>query len=246
MEWFVRHFHRTRFSGRDVKIYLLLIDHERFFFYSDPSDGPLDWGETADSFEPPRRGVRGWFQAELHKFNSAWKHPHSATMRWMRQAWDWLHTWVHPDEAMLARLWRAQSIDLHHPAARPGNEVRALWQGYLGQQWVRHLVWLLFNVSIAPFAALLCFLPGPNLIGYWFAYRGIHHLLAVWGIRRVRRAVIPTVLYPSTALDSLIERDDDGKATHAAVDGAGELLDKHVDWHQPKNTKTDDHANSEL
>lgn len=89
-------------------------------------------------------------------------------------------------------------------------------------------------------------MPGPNLIGYWFAYRGIHHLLVVWGIRRVRRAVIPTVLYPSTALDSLIERDDDGKSTHAAVDGGGELLDKHVAWHQPKNTKTDDHANSEL
>ena len=87
-----------------------------------------------------------------------------------------------------------------------------------------------FNGSIAPLPLMLWVLPGPNLIGYWFAYRAIHHLLVVWGIRRVRRDVIPTELYPSTALDALIERDGDGKATHAALDGAAELLDEHVAW----------------
>jgi hypothetical protein len=156
----------------------------------------------------------------------------------MRRSWDWLHSWAHPDELMLARLRTARTIDLHHPAARPGDEVRALWQGYLGQQWRRHLVWLVFNGSIAPPAiAILWILPGPNLIGYWFAYRAIHHLLVVWGIRRVRRAVIPTELYPSTALNELIERDNEGKATHAALDGATELLDEHVAWHDSSRGK---------
>jgi hypothetical protein len=235
MESFVRHFRRPRFSGRDVKIYLLLIDHERSFFYANPSDPPSDWGESPDSIEPPRSGVRGWFHAEVLKFQSAWKHPRSSAVRWMRQAWDWLHSWIHPDEAMLAKLWRARTIDLHYPAARAGDEVRDLWQGYLGQQWRRHLVWLFFNGSIAPFAiAILWILPGPNLIGYWFAYRAIHHLLVVWGIRRVRRGLIPTELYPSTALDPPIECDDDAKATHAALGGATELLEEHVAWHQPK------------
>ena len=268
MAWIVRHSRGTSFSGRDVKIYLLLIDHERFFFYSDPSDSSSDWGESPDSTEPPRSGVRGWFQAKFYKFKSAWKQPHSGAMRWIRRAWDWLHSWAHPDEAMLARLWMARTIDLHHPAARPGDEVRDLWQGYLGQQWRRHLVWLFLNGSIAPFAiAILWILPGPNLIGYWFAYRAIHHLLVVWGIRRVWRDVIPTELYPSTALNELIERDDDGKATHPAIGGAAELFDEHVAWHEssrgkqslpsvrtipnprvpgPKNTETDDHAPPEL
>jgi hypothetical protein len=221
-----------------VKIFLLLIDHERFFFYSDPSDPPSDWGEGPDSTEPSQSGVRGWIHAKIHKFKAAWRQPHSGAMRWMRRSWDWLHSWAHPDEVMLARLRTARTIDLHHPAARPGDEVRALWQLYLGQQWRRHLVWLVFNGSIAPPAiAILWILPGPNLIGYWFAYRAIHHLLVIWGIRRVRRAVIPTELYPSTALNELIERDDEGKATHAALDGATGLLDEHVAWHESSRGK---------
>jgi hypothetical protein len=225
-------------SGRNVKIYLLLIDHERFFFYSNPSDAPSDWDEVNDLTEPPRSGVRGWVHAKIQRFKSAWKEPHSDAMRWMRRSWDWLHSWAHPDEVMLARLWKARTIDLHHPADRPGDEVRELWQGYLGQQWRRHLVWLIFNGSIAPFAiVLLGPLPGPNLIGYWFAYRAIHHLLVVRGIRRVRRAVIPTELYPSTSLNQLIERDDNGKANHTAVGGSAELLDEHVAWHDSARRK---------
>jgi hypothetical protein len=221
-----------------VKIYLLLIDHERFFFYWDPSDASSDWGEADDSTEPPRSGVRGWVQAKFHKFSSAWNQPHSLAMRWMRRAWDWLHTWGHPDEAMLARLWKARTIDLHHPAARPGDEVRELWQGYLGQQWRRHLVWLIFNGTIAPPAiAILWILPGPNLIGYWFAYRAIHHLLVVGGIRRVRRKVIATELHPVRELDTLIERDDFGKATHPAIGYGAALLEEHLAWHESSRRK---------
>ena len=64
-----------------MKIYLLLIDHERFFFYSDPADAPSDWARAP--IRPSRRdpGVRGWVQAKFLKFKSAWKQPHSGAMR---------------------------------------------------------------------------------------------------------------------------------------------------------------------
>src|SRR5579863_5215156 len=219
----VRHSRRTRVPGQTVKIYLLLIDHERFFFFSDGSDASLDSGEGANPIAPPRSGVRGLLHSQFHTFHSAWQQPESGAMLWMRRAWDWLHSWAHPDEAMLARLWRARRINLHHPATRPGNEVRAIWQDYLGQQWRRHLFWMTLNGLIAPFAiAILWILPGPNLIGYWFAYRAIHHVFVVWGIRKVRRGVIPTELRPMTALDLPVERDVAGKATHAALPGAAE------------------------
>ena len=104
----------------------------------------------------------------------------------MRRSWDWLHSWAHPDEAMLARLWSARRIDLHHPRARGRRGPRHL-ADYLNRQWRRHLVWLIVNGVIAPFSVILAILPGPNLIGYWFAYRAIHHSLVVWGIRRVQQ-----------------------------------------------------------
>jgi Mitochondrial K+-H+ exchange-related len=210
----------------------LLIDQERFFFYSDESESSHDEGEGDDSSSPARPGLRGWIHARYLRFKSAWQHADSGALLWMRRAWDWLHSLTRPDETMLARLRSARRIDLHHPAARPGDEVSATWQGYLTRQWRRHLIWMSINGVIAPFSVIFAILPGPNLIGYWFAYRAIHHLLVVWGIRRVRRNKILTELHPLAALDLPIEYYAEGKATHVALNFAAVRLDEHVVWYR--------------
>jgi hypothetical protein len=214
-----------------VKIYLLLIDHSRFFFYSDESEASDDKDHSDDSSGPRRSGVRGWVLAKYDRFRSAWEHADSGALHWMRLSWDWLHSWTHPDEAMLARLRSAPTVELYHPASRRGDEVRAIWMDYLRQQWRRHLVWLIVNAVIAPISVLFAILPGPNLIGYWFAYRAIHHSLVVWGIRRVRRDKIPTELHPTQALDLPVEIGKDGKHAHAALADRSTGLDMHMAWH---------------
>ena len=212
-----------------MKIYLLLIDDARFFFYSDESEASDDKDHSDDSSSPRRSGVRGWFLARYDRFRSAWQHADSGALYWMRLSWDWLHSWTHPDEAMLARLWSARTVDLYHPSHR-GDEVLAIWMDYLRQQWWRHLVWLIVNGVIAPISVLFAILPGPNLIGYWFAYRAIHHSLVVWGIRRVRRNKIPTELHPIVALDLPVEIGKDGTHAHAAITGRATGLDTHMAW----------------
>jgi Mitochondrial K+-H+ exchange-related len=214
-----------------LKIYLLLIDHAQFFFYSDESEASHDPDDAEDASKPPPAGVLGWSKARYKRFKSAWQDADSGALLWMRSSWDWLHTWVHPDEAMLAGLWSARRVDLHHPSARSDDEVRTIWAAYLKRQRRRHLLWLIVNGVIAPFSALFAILPGPNVIGYWFAYRAIHHSLVVWGIRRVQRNTIPTDLYPIAALDLPIKRDGDGKIGHAALAGAATRLAEHVNWH---------------
>jgi hypothetical protein len=215
-----------------LKIYLLLLDHARFFFYSDESEASPDTPDADDLVTRPKSGFTGWFHIRYKRFRSAWQHADSGALLWMRRSWDWLHSWAHPDEAMLARLWSVHKIDLYYPAARPAGDVRAIWSGYLKKQWRRHLVWLIFNGLIAPFAFLLFVLPGPNLIGYWFAYRAVHHTLVVWGIGRVNRNKVPTELHPIDALDLPIESDADGKSHHAALEGPTPRLDDHVAWHR--------------
>jgi Mitochondrial K+-H+ exchange-related len=214
-----------------VKIYLLLIDHARFFFYWDESEASDDTDHSDDSSTPRRSGVRGWFLARYDRFRSAWQHADSGALRWMRQSWEWLHTWAHPDEAMLARLWSARRVDLYHPASRRGDEILTTWNDYLRQQWRRHLVWLIVNGVIAPISVLFAILPGPNLIGYWFAYRAVHHSLVVWGIRRVRRNTIQTELHSIVALDLPVEMGKDGKHVHAALTGRAAGLDTHMARH---------------
>ena len=65
-----------------------------------------------------------------------------------------------------------------------------------------------------PVVAILAILPGPNLIGYWFTYRAIHHCLIVLGIRRARRGKVPTNLIASKSLDHPVQDDENGRASH--------------------------------
>ncbi len=184
--------------------------------------------------EPPPSGIVGRFQARYRRFQAAWKHADSGALLWMRHFWDWLHTWAHPDETMLARLRSARAITVRYPALRDAAEVRLAWSTYLGQQWRRHLVWLVVNGLIAPFSVLFAILPGPNLIGYWFAYRAIHHMLVVWGIRRARGNKIATEFVPIAALDIPIEPTRGVKSRHPALPGAAARLHEHVKWHTKK------------
>jgi len=214
-----------------VKIYLLSIDRRRCFFYANESEPP-DHEQEGDAASGARgAGWRGRLRDRWHRLRSVWEHSEAPAVRWTRRAWDWMHSWVHPDEVMLSRLRSAHRIELYHPASRGAEEVRELWDAYLRHRWWRHLLWMSTNALAAPPAlALLWPLPGPNVIGYWFAYRAIHHALIFRGIRRVRSGRVEVVLHPVADLDRPIERDEAGRATHAAIDGEAARLDEHVAW----------------
>jgi hypothetical protein len=218
-----------------VKIYLLSIDNRRFFFYADESEASTDPGDAAGSAGQASSGLWSRLHDRLQKLLSDWEHSESGVVLWTRRVWRWLHSWAHPDESMLVRLRSARRIDLHHPASRQEGEVRDLWAHYLSHRWRRHLAWLSVNSVIAPFTVLFAPLPGPNVIGYWFAYRAIHHGLIVWGIRRLRRDRVPLELHSLTSLDRPIERDEDGKAKHEALNGAAALLDDHIAWSESES-----------
>jgi hypothetical protein len=211
-----------------VKIYLLLIDHERHFFYSDIDDEP-----EFDEHEPPEStrehsGLRAWAQRQLKKLQDEWNHANHGPMQWMRRLWDWLHSFSHPDEAMLARLRTAKRIHLHHPASLAEEKVNEIWYGYLGQQWRRHWAWLAINGTVAPFTIPLALLPGPNVIGFWFLYRTIHHAAVVWGLSRVRRGVIETEYHAVEQLDVPVSHDPSGKTSHPALRSEASDLGDHV------------------
>jgi len=211
-----------------VKIYLLLIDQEQFLFYSDESEAAQEPQDGVDSVRNAQPGLAGWLYTKLEKLKRRWHDAESGLTHWLRRCWEWLHSWSHPDEWMLSQLRSAKMIELHHPASRSDDEVLTIWRDYVTQQQTRHLVWLTINGVVAPFTVLFAVLPGPNVIGYWFLYRAIHHLLVVWGTVRVRSGGIPTELHPRDALNLPVERDDAGKTTHVALAGGGERLGEHV------------------
>jgi hypothetical protein len=224
-------------TGDKVKVYLLLVNNEQFIFYSDESE-PDESPEEAQA--QPRAGIRGWLEERWHRFQMAFHQSEAGAARSARRTWEWLHSLTHPEESMLVRFRSTRRICLHHPASRSKEAVEKIWRDYLASRGRRHLICLTYNALIAPAAlALLWPLPGPNLIGYWFAYRAIHHWLIVRGIRSVKLGWVPTHLHPEPALDSPVERDPQGKARHAVIEGDGHRLDDYLNWNAPPKASTD-------
>jgi hypothetical protein len=177
-----------------VKVFLLPLDSRQSFFYSeDDSDGPGAIGSY--------RGLRGWAERTAHRVRLAIRHPKGLLAQKLRHGWDWLQRRIHPDEALLAALLWATTIEVYHRSSLPASEAEALWFDYLRRRIRRHLPWLCFDAVLSPLSLVLALLPGPNVIGYWFAYRAVRHALILIGIRRVLRRRLATTFHPVEDLD---------------------------------------------
>ncbi len=205
-------------AGLAVKVYLLLENDEESFFYSDGSEA--DEAGECDPVEPT--GIRARLAERWHRLQMSIREADAGVARWVRRTWDWLHARVRPDEAMLARLRWTRRIDLHHPASRDAGAVETVWRTYLAQRYWRHLAYALLNAAIAvPTILLLWPLPGPNIIGYWFVYRMIHHLMIVQGISRAQRGSTPTMFHAMMSLNLPVVAGEGGAVKHIAFDKRG-------------------------
>jgi hypothetical protein len=185
------------------------MSHRLKVFLLDLGTGPAPAGrvfysethEEDEGCEPPPGGVRGWFERQLHHFKDRWQDSQGIASRTGRKIWHWLHRRTHPDEVLLGRLRAARAIEVHHPSSMTAHEAAAAWSAFLARGRRRHWLWLAANVLATPVSILLAPLPGPNLIGYWFVYRALHHGLILVGLGRARRGRVTTTFHPAGALD---------------------------------------------
>jgi hypothetical protein len=156
----------------------------------------LHGSETEDkSFVTTQGGLRGWLTRKLHALHDGFRDSENTLAQTTRQVWDWLQRRIHPDEPLLIRLRSVQAIEVYHPASLSAQEARASWSEFLTRRQRRHWPWLILNTLIAPLTVLLAPLPGPNLIGYWFAYRAVRDLLAILGARRALSGQVETTFH---------------------------------------------------
>jgi hypothetical protein len=177
-----------------LKVFLLPLDQRQsFFYFEDDSDLPGALSGHA--------GLRGWAERAAYRLRSALRHPKGRLTQKLRQGWEWLQRRIHPDEALLAALLWAPTVDVYHRSSVPAQLAQSLWLAYLRRRIRRHLPWLLFDAILAPLSLVLALLPGPNIIGYWFAYRAARHVLILIGIRRALSGRLETVFLPVEDLD---------------------------------------------
>lgn len=188
-----------------MKIYLLEMSAQGPVFYS---EGPESDTESAGA-TTPERGVRAWVERKYKNLQLAILESEEGIGAHMRRIWEWLHRRTSPDESLLRQLRGANTIQIFHPTMMTPEQTRTFWLRYLAHRQRRHIWWFIINTLISPLTVLLAPLPGPNVIGYWFVYRAVCHLLALLGVRRACSQQVVTSFHAASALDEVRSESSD-------------------------------------
>ncbi|HUQ31509.1 MAG TPA: hypothetical protein VM095_05280 [Pyrinomonadaceae bacterium] len=187
-----------------MKVYLLTLEGERCVFYS---EGPETVAET--EVIEPRKGLRGWAERRYKSLQVLLTESEKGVGLRVRRVWEWLQKRIPPDEPVLRALRGVQAVKLYHSPTLTAEETRRLWTVYLKSRQGRHMFWFVINLLVSPLTLVLAPLPGPNVIGYWFVYRSVCHLLARLGARNARSEQVTTAFQSTGSLSGSFGAKDE-------------------------------------
>jgi hypothetical protein len=151
-----------------------------------------------DRAVPRHRGWLGRLERRLARGAERWQQSDGVWTRRLRTVWRRLQHYTYADEPALVRLRTAERLEIAHAASLPSAEAAVQWEALVAARRRRHRAWFAFNLAISPLTVLLAPLPGPNLVGYWFAYRAVRHGLILSGLRKLSRGKVAVSFRPAT------------------------------------------------
>lgn len=206
----------------DAAVYLVPIGSGCFELYTEPPD------DSVPGAVPHARD--GWLRQAIHRLHERWRHAaHKAEEaarggdiggRWAR-ARDWLVRRIAESIAEQRTLWSMRSLTAApfvYPNDLSDASAAAVRERLLAHARRHHGRWLLINIAGVAVTAVLVLLPGPNVIGYYFAFRVVGHFLSWRGARQGldRIAWRGTAEPALTALGALAQLPRDERAERVA------------------------------
>src|SRR5437867_5873662 len=97
---------------------------------------------------------------------------------------DWIMAWVAERVAEQRLLWnlrRETAVVAFHPQDLTFEQAHTLIRRTLQRDWERHRLWLVVDSLLLLGSIALILVPGPNIIGYYFAFRVMGHWLSIRG-----------------------------------------------------------------
>ncbi|HEV3122396.1 MAG TPA: CDP-alcohol phosphatidyltransferase family protein [Isosphaeraceae bacterium] len=210
-----------------MKIYLLRVRAHSIAL-------PASAAQTEPTSLAPVSGVRGWLLRWFKKLQDSLERSESGIGPHVKRAWNWLHTWLAPDEPLLMQLRSAQAFEVAHPTEQSREQASKVWHHYLAGRWSTHFGWFLVNVVISPVTVVLAPLPGPNVIGYWFLYRAVCHLLILLGIRQAWRNRGHTTFLACVPLDSMPGENHLSRLLRIGQELGVPGIEAYRDWWKPR------------
>lgn len=213
-----------------MQVFLIPIGGDRYEPYFEPPDG-----EPAD--EPV---ATGWFGRLRRRFSEMLREaeeerhrrhepsgdpaPHGAAARWRRRLMRWIVERA-AEQRLLWHLRTATHATLHVPDDLPGDDALPILLLGLRRDADRHRALFALHLMLLIVSGVFFFIPGPNLIGYFFTFTTVGHLLA-WrgatsGLRRVSWAVAPSPELRDLRLAEAAPAGDREARIHAAAKRLG-------------------------
>jgi hypothetical protein len=134
-------------------------------------------------------------EAERHRRHESGVRAKAGVMqRWRRKVMRWIVERA-AEQRLLWHLRTAPSATLEAPDDLPADEALAILKRGLERDADRHLRWFLVHAVGLLVSIALILIPGPNVLGYFFTFTTVGHLLA-WrgaahGLKRVSWQVAP-------------------------------------------------------
>lgn len=167
----------------DAVVYLVPVGHDRYELYSEPPDEPVGAASDDD----------GFMRRRLHRLRERWREtvqtarhrpPPTGAMGRMRH---WIVCRVAETIAEQRTLWSLRlftSVELQYPSDISEERAIAFERRLLARASRHHGLLTLVDGVLFALSGLLVFVPGPNVLAYYFGLRLAAHVLSWRGARQ--------------------------------------------------------------
>lgn len=168
-----------------MDVYLVPVGRERHELYCEVPDEPDEPIETAPAGFIAR--MKGRFSAMLaeaereRRHGSAERRGALAGIR--ARALRWVAESI-AEQRLLWHLRRQRDACLFFPDDLDERRAMELVRRQLGRDFEKHRFWLIVDALGFVASGLLFFVPGPNIVAYYFAFRMVGHYLSMRGARQ--------------------------------------------------------------
>jgi hypothetical protein len=170
-----------------MDVYVVPIGVDRYELYCEVGAGEQTAGE-----EPPPTGIIGRLR---HKFTVMLRaaeerqhrhepEPDAHAKGIVERVQERIMAWVAERIAEQRLLWNLRgktAVTAMHPDDLTLDQVQTLVRRILQRDYDRHKVWLVVDSILFVASGVFFFVPGPNLVAYYFGFRVVGHWLSMRG-----------------------------------------------------------------
>jgi HAMP domain-containing protein len=178
-------------SEEPIHVYLVPVGGGEYELYCEPAgrdDDRLDDG-------PGGGGKRSFWRRQVDRFKETLAEAEAERLRQergeeveRRGIGRWVIRKIAEAIAEQRLLWHLRHADrvlLIHPDDVPGDEAERIARAHLAADYRKHRNWCVIDGVLAAITGpLFFFVPGPNIIGWYFLFRAVGHLFALRGARQ--------------------------------------------------------------